>query len=552
MDTPQARRQLVVCCDGTSNNVTGRQRDTNVVKMLDFFAGDPLGPGQVVYYDPGVGNGGMLPGVTYGEKFQMLKDRVAGLALGGGIYENISEGYQFVMREWKPGDQLFFFGFSRGAFTARGIAGLVRKFGILPPHMTALVPTLLHVYFSRRSNPEAREASDAVTNQARSTFAQPESLTMKIHFVGTWDTVASVGIPFFRKRFSADPSIATKPLRHIRQALALDEHRALFEPRIYADPNGVVDPDQTMKQFWFRGAHCDTGGGYHDSECIVSNEALSWLLDEARECDLRLYERGELVGDFTTIQKNVAARCKVAPAPPVVHSQIRETCLWAIAGLWVRETNPEVNGKLVPGVEHPSVAAGNLRFPEDTVWRKARALWMPAIAGVLAAGVFLYLGYVLSGAASAVPEYVQANLRLTCLQLLWWRESTGGLGALQDLTALPHALLADLLFIATYACLLAWFVVRAFAAVAGLNRVATVKSKFLNRLGLALPTAVIADLAENAATWGVFAIGNDDGLAKCVAILMTLASLTKWVALAGVAVLVAWSLKPRAQPGSSP
>ena len=147
--TPQ--RQIVLLCDGTNNNLTGQHEDTNVVKLCTLLAADP-DPQRLVFYDPGVGNPGELPGATTWDQFRRTLDRVSGLAFGRGVYENMVESYLFLMRHYRPGDQIFIFGFSRGAFTARSVAGLVNLFGILRPHMESMVPTLLHVYFADRNN----------------------------------------------------------------------------------------------------------------------------------------------------------------------------------------------------------------------------------------------------------------------------------------------------------------------------------------------------------------------------------------------------------------
>ena len=112
-------RQLIVCCDGTNNNLTGRNRDTNVSQLCELLA--PDSQNQLLYYDPGVGNPGTLPEAAWWDKVQQKYERLSGLAFGSGIYENISEAYRFLMRNWREDDDIFLFGFSRGAFTAREI-----------------------------------------------------------------------------------------------------------------------------------------------------------------------------------------------------------------------------------------------------------------------------------------------------------------------------------------------------------------------------------------------------------------------------------------------
>ena len=139
-------RQLIICCDGTNNNLTGRVRDTNVTKLCELFA--PDANAQLLYYDPGVGNPGLLPGASLTDQFSRFSERLYGLAFGKGVYENIAQAYLFLMRHYQPGDQIFLLGFSRGAFTARSIGGLVTQFGLLRPAMDDLVPTLQHIYFS--------------------------------------------------------------------------------------------------------------------------------------------------------------------------------------------------------------------------------------------------------------------------------------------------------------------------------------------------------------------------------------------------------------------
>ena len=160
-------RQLIICCDGTNNNLTGRVRDTNVTKLCELFA--PDANAQLLYYDPGVGNPGLLPGASLTDQFSRFSERLYGLAFGKGVYENIAQAYLFLMRHYQPGDQIFLLGFSRGAFTARSIGGLVTQFGLLRPAMDDLVPTLLHIYFSDRERGGARYT--AIRDQISRLFA---------------------------------------------------------------------------------------------------------------------------------------------------------------------------------------------------------------------------------------------------------------------------------------------------------------------------------------------------------------------------------------------
>ena len=163
-------RQIVLCCDGTNNNLTGGENDTNVVRLCHLLRqhGDTR---QLVFYDPGVGNPGELPGATVWDSINRYGERLAGLAFGRGVYENMAECYQFLMSSYQPGDEIYVFGFSRGAFTARSVAGRVNMFGILQPHMVSMVPSLLHVYFSDRGS--RGDSARRIARQATQLFADP-------------------------------------------------------------------------------------------------------------------------------------------------------------------------------------------------------------------------------------------------------------------------------------------------------------------------------------------------------------------------------------------
>jgi len=136
-------QQLVLLCDGTNNNLTGGASDTHLVTLAELLRADPDAD-RTVFYDPGVGNPGEVPGITLWDKARRLFERIDSLAFGRGVFDNIAEGYLFLMRHWRShDDQIWLFGFSRGAFTARSIGGLINRFGILEPHLESLVPTLL-------------------------------------------------------------------------------------------------------------------------------------------------------------------------------------------------------------------------------------------------------------------------------------------------------------------------------------------------------------------------------------------------------------------------
>jgi uncharacterized protein (DUF2235 family) len=282
-----ASRQLIVLCDGTNNNLTGGRADTNVLKLMGLLPRDDR---QLVFYDPGVGNASALPGATLADRARRRFDRLWGLAFGRGAYENIAEAYTFLMRHYEPGDQIFVFGFSRGAFTARAVAGLVNQFGVLSKPLENLVPTLIHVYFSDpKGNASQQEELAKVSADIRSLCTPGIGERASVWFVGVWDTVSSIGVPPFSREIQKPSTVSGKNMVHVRQALALDEHRRPFRPRLYAE-NNFSEPNQfgqTFKQEWFSGSHCDVGGGYPVAHDVLSGQALSWLVQEARDKELR-------------------------------------------------------------------------------------------------------------------------------------------------------------------------------------------------------------------------------------------------------------------------
>jgi hypothetical protein len=560
MDAPAepAPRQLIVCCDGTNNNLTGGASDTNVVKLVQLLARSPLDAAQTLFYDPGVGNAGELPGATVIDQWNRMRARIAGLAFGRGIYENLAQCYVFLMRHYRPGDQIFIFGFSRGAFTARSLAGLVNQFGVLRPHADSMVETLIHIYFSDRES-EA-DKFKAIADQASALLADEQSRAVEMQFVGVWDTVASVGLWPFHERISATPTIVGKRYRNVRQALALDEHRAQFKPRLYADDNGRYKTraghDATLQQLWFRGSHCDVGGGYPTAAASISDQALAWIVSEAVQCGLRLQdEHGPLATEAAVLQ--AVARLPLAPgaaratARPRVDDMLRRNCLWALTGMAVRSTMRvdihERPPEFVTPVEHASVADPALRYPDDTAWHTRRKLWLPMLATVLGLLLALVIGWLqtpapplagfwrnLAQLVGQAPTHFGHNLQFQWWQLTWMFH--GGIRAGAELFASPRwAVVLDLLLVFSYAYVLSWLAVAGFARRAGLRRVGDPVSTWLNLLGWALPVAVFADVLEDLATWLALTAWHLERpyLAMFAGLCMTLLTVAKIVGLVG-------------------
>lgn len=557
-------RQLVLLCDGTNNNLSGRHADTHVVLLAELLRLFP-DERRLVYYDPGVGNPEQLPGTTVMDKVHRLLDRVDGLAFGRGLYDNVAEGYRFLMSHWQPGDQIFLFGFSRGAFTARSIGGLVNAFGIIEKHQDTLVSSLVSTYFAKAS----AERSD-ITEQAARLFGQGlrPAEWPEVHFVGVWDTVASVGLPPFGLKITARPNLEDKHFRHVRQALALDEQRAQFLPRAYEQDDGgfrMKNGGQgDIRQTWFRGSHCDVGGGNEYPYSELSRAPFAWLVAEALRCGLRVALPVQQPGEVSESDL-LAVMPQLDPPTPLrlaarINSQTHATPLWALTGLTVRDTSRALvdgqAGGLVRMQAHPSVQAWSHAFPDQTAWRDRGdvAAWCKLAIGLAMALVFMLMagwaqletkGWL--PALQRWPEILDANLRFQAWQL----DATplAQWVAMAETFARPKAaLLLDLGLIAAWAWVLSLWTCRAFARHAGLITVGSTPPAWLNRLGWALPVAVGADLLEDLLSglcilalrawpdalwlWGPRAA-------------LVAASAVKWLALAGVAALIVSSFLRR-------
>lgn len=600
-------RQLIVLCDGTNNNITGRQNDTNVVKLAELLAHHAHAE-QLVHYDPGVGNPGEMPGATVVDDVRRWLDRVSGLAFGRGVYENIAEAYVFLMRHWRQErDRIFLFGFSRGAFTARAVAGLVNRYGLLQPHLEVLVPTLLHHYFAGdvSRHRERLQQFDAISAQVVRLFAggpasgadgrpNPNTRRVYVYFTGTWDTVASVGMWPFGLRINVAPTVKGKHFVHVRQALALDEQRAQFEQRLYWQDNSerialAGGLNGSLEQLWFRGAHCDVGGYYRPGETALPDRALAWLVSEAVAKGLWLGPLSNLEsgaeGEAALLAALHETKLAEARQTPMLHSELHDTPLWALAGLAQRVTqqvrlDDGAADPIVP-VAHRSVAEFDSDPKSRVEWHTPRPRKLLVWALLGCALLPLFIGWVLGGCrgdedwARGLACVMDNNLAyqrwqleggLVLLDGLWQQLFGGGHALYGGLWATWTARLAafasprwalvwDLGFIAAYAVVLAYAATWAFARVSGLRQVDAPPSRLANRLGWALPLAVFADLLENLATWfTIWAIGEPLFVLKllgCVlAMVAALASLAKWAGLLGVALLVAWGLtKP--PPGPS-
>ncbi|MFM9957579.1 MAG: T6SS phospholipase effector Tle1-like catalytic domain-containing protein [Phycisphaerales bacterium] len=265
-------KTIVICCDGTGNTF-GRYH-TNVYKMCRVLAHD--GTNQLVYYDPGVGTLGDTGGLS---KLRSGLLRVLGGAVGYGLKQNVASAYAFLSLHHRPGDRIAMFGFSRGAYTIRLIAALVRSYGLSPPGATNLPPHLVELLTADdRDDPNSARGSPLNRFEVAGSFKKYLGREAKIDFVGLFDSVNAVGWlwnPLRPPPYSANNS-AVRVLRH---AVAIDERRGFFlnEPTRRASR-------QDHQELWFAGVHSDVGGGYPHDEQQLAQVAFEWMLKEARAC----------------------------------------------------------------------------------------------------------------------------------------------------------------------------------------------------------------------------------------------------------------------------
>ena len=315
-------RNLVVCCDGTGNLWRPGGCDTNVVRLFKALLPDDPHD-QLSYYDPGVGTPDGLVGTDSLAGLLSLDTvrRVAGLAWGDGVWANAAQAYSFLCHHYQPGDRIFLFGFSRGAFTVRAVSGLVNLFGLLRPGHEHLMSVLLRLY----RHPERHGDVQTERRHVREFCDRFCRADVLVHFIGVWDTVETVGMSQLFGLGSHNPRNAeVKPCyQHVRHALALDELRWTFLPRLYTEPWDPIGPERSFRQVWFRGAHSDVGGGYVESGLSVI--ALQWMAGQAHDLGLRL--------DLPALARLQGDACGM------VHSEVTMWPTWALVGVFQRDVD---------------------------------------------------------------------------------------------------------------------------------------------------------------------------------------------------------------------
>lgn len=352
--------RLIVCCDGTYNSPQqrdgGKRSSTNVFKT--YQAIESLGDKeQKALYLRGVGRGWAnsialiwraVNRITFG-----LLDPLFGGSAGWGLSSQVRAAYSFLVSEYHPEDEIFIFGFSRGAYAARSLVGLIEYAGLLRIESCHLIRKAAKAYHRLNRGERHREFLCSLKSRCHA--------DVSVQFLGVWDTVGALGTPVWGGDFTLNP-LPIEPRFHdvnafahvdeAYHALAIDEQRAAFLPQLFDAKCGA----KRFEQAWFRGVHSNVGGGYED--CGLSDIALRWMAEKAKAAGLRLSETGlhQQRTDAAVMRDSLGA-------------------FW-IAGVWPRWF-PITSDKAEPdyrphwGYLHHSVNTVNIKgepFPQNVPW----------------------------------------------------------------------------------------------------------------------------------------------------------------------------------------
>lgn len=269
-------KNLVLLSDGTGQR-GGVGYETNIWRLYKAISINH--PDQLICYDDGVGS----------QKSRWSKIRGGMAAIG--LDHNVRELYTFLVRHWKPGDRIYLFGFSRGAFTVRILADMISRCGVLRMHpdvlseerLEELVKTAYTASLKAYYHPEYARAF-------RKQFSWKDDA--EIQFIGVWDTVGAIGLPFRQARFSMHNFIEygfrghalNKQVQFAAHAMSIDDSRETFHPVTWDDR--IDTSPGRITQVWFSGVHSNIGGGYPKNQ--LSRVTLGWMIEQVKLAETRL------------------------------------------------------------------------------------------------------------------------------------------------------------------------------------------------------------------------------------------------------------------------
>ncbi|MGB3508581.1 MAG: DUF2235 domain-containing protein [Microcoleaceae cyanobacterium] len=271
LSTKLRMKRLVICCDGTWQDL-GSSYPSNIVKLTQAvkpIASD--GTPQILFYDAGIGT---------------ENQKLLGGAAGAGIDTNIRDGYRFLCLNYVPGDEIYMFGFSRGAYTVRSLAGMIYCSGLLERHRIKEAPEAYELYRQRDIKPRDKEATE---------YRKIHGERVPITLVGCFDTVGALGIPvvpifqrfkpLLHRRYKFYDTKLNKYVQNAVHAMAIDEIRQVFD--VTPMNKNPKAENQRVIQKWFPGEHGCIGGGTEEHRGL-SDGALKWMIDSIGELGLGL------------------------------------------------------------------------------------------------------------------------------------------------------------------------------------------------------------------------------------------------------------------------
>ena len=282
------KKRLIVCCDGTWQDLDCAY-PTNVVKLAQAIKNsDSQGKPQILYYSEGIGSGA--------SKFERC---MAG-AFGWGIDQKIQSAYRFLCSNYEPGDEIYLFGFSRGAYTVRSLAGMIYKCGLLKRHLIRETKEVYAIYRDRSKSPSdsyvvnfrRKNAVEGSTENSKADYQVPITL------LACWDTVGSLGIPqtfpwsgWVNKKYKFHDHRVNPKVRLALHAMAIDECRSSFdvthmEPHEQWKPENGEHQKSQVTEVWFAGDHGCVGGGMANHG--LSDIPLDWMIRTIQEQKLGL------------------------------------------------------------------------------------------------------------------------------------------------------------------------------------------------------------------------------------------------------------------------
>jgi uncharacterized protein (DUF2235 family) len=296
-------KNIVILLDGTSNEISADR--TNILRLYGTLEKSDR---QLVYYDPGVGTIG-----AENAWFRFWRDagEVWGMATGWGLDQNVKEAYRFLVENYERGgkdddrsdrDRIYIFGFSRGAYSARVLAGFINAFGLIERRNLNLIDYAYRAYKRIGENAGSKDDAEGKGDK-NSSFAEIHLYERlldpdrpPIRLLGLFDTVSSViehgrHGPRFRSHAFTKTNRSVETVRH---AIAIDERRTMFGPRLWpeggeyrANPfNQAGAKDQDVREVWFNGVHCDVGGGYPEAEGKLAKLSLKWMIEQTEPAGL--------------------------------------------------------------------------------------------------------------------------------------------------------------------------------------------------------------------------------------------------------------------------